>query len=152
MAAVLTLAAYAGLRAAEIAQLCWSDLDVDHGLLLVTDGKGGKQRTVPLHPAILAALQQLGQQRRGPVLVRRDGRSGHWTHSVVSKYANTYLHALGFSDTLHSLRHRYGTAVYFASHDLRLTQELMGHASPVTTAGYTAWDRSAASAIVNKLP
>lgn len=152
MAVILTLAAYAGLRAAEIAQLCWGDIDESNGLLLVVDGKGGKQRTVPLHDMILKALAQLGQQRRGPVLIRRDGKAGHWTHCGVSKYANTHLHGLGFPDTLHSLRHRYATALYFASRDLRLVQDLMGHASPATTAGYTAWDRRAATLVVSQLP
>lgn len=48
------------------------------------------------------------------------------------------------------LAHRYATVVYAACHDLRVVQELLGHASP-TTAGYTAWDADGAVDVVKAL-
>jgi site-specific recombinase XerC len=57
----------------------------------------------------------------------------------VSQIVNNWLHAHGIDHTLHTARHYFGTKVYAASSDLRLTQELMGHSNPGTTAGYTAW-------------
>src|SRR5262245_44755121 len=50
---ILLLAAYGGLRRAEIARLRWSDLDLETATVRVV-GKGGKVRTLPLHPLLLA--------------------------------------------------------------------------------------------------
>jgi len=49
------------------------------------------------------------------------------------------LHGLGITHSLHKLRHAYGTAMYAASNDLRMVQEVMGHSSPNTTAGYVGY-------------
>ena len=61
---------------------------------------------------------------------------------------NDYLKTLGIADTLHSLRHRFGTQLYRSSQDLRLTQELLGHVSIATTTLYAAADMRKASAAV----
>ena len=45
---------------------------------------------------------------------------------------------LGPGHTAHSLRHRFGTRAYAGAFDLRAVQELLGHASPATTARYVA--------------
>ena len=140
----LALAAYMGLRAHEIAMLCGDDLE--GGSLLVRDGKGGRQRVLPLHHEV---LRRLGTVDRGPLWTNT--RGGVLTANTVSHRANRYLHDLGIPETLHQLRHWFGTNVYRTSRDLRLTQELCGHASPVTTAGYAAWDPSAAAAVVGRL-
>jgi len=60
------------------------------------------------------------------------------TASQVSHLASRYLHESGSSSTFHALRHRFATDAYAASCELRLVQELLGHASPVTTAVYAA--------------
>jgi len=72
---------------------------------------------------------------------------------MVSRLCNDHLHSIGIPHTLHSLRHRYGTQVYRASgRDLRLTQELMRHKTPVSTALYTWVDPAEGAAVVAKLP
>ena len=72
--------------------------------------------------------------RRGPL----------WdeTAASISRKGNKFLHSLGIASTMHTLRHAFATKVYRASKDLRLTQELMGHSSPQTTAVYAAADQS----------
>ena len=50
--------------------------------------------------------------------------------------------------TLHQCRHRFATDAYRASHDLRLVQELLGHQSPSTTAGYTGYVLTDALSVV----
>ena len=72
--------------------------------------------------------------------------------AAVSRQINRFLHGpVGTACTAHTLRHAFLTAVYQSCHDLRLTQELMGHSSPQTTAGYAASDISQASGIVSGL-
>jgi integrase len=68
MAAVLTLAAYAGLRSCEIAGLEWSDLRREQDgtvFLHVRHGKGHKERTVEVGQVVLRALHRYGVKRRG---------------------------------------------------------------------------------------
>lgn len=148
--AILALAAFCGLRACEIAALEWSDVGRDSLLL---HGKGAKERVVPLHPVVTDALHHLPMPHRGPVLRRRDGSPGRVLPHRISQWANTYLHSHGIGETLHQLRHRYGSLTYqLSGGDIRMVQDLMGHASPVTTAGYSAWDVSKARDVVDRLP
>jgi integrase/recombinase XerC len=147
---ILCLAAFCGLRAGEISALEWSDVRRD---TLLLHGKGDKERIVPLHPLAKAALDNLPGKRRGPVLQRRDYQSGPVPPHRISQWANKYLHDNGITETLHQLRHRYGSLCYQLSNgDIRMVQDLMGHASPVTTAGYAAWDQSKASKVTRLLP
>ena len=57
-----------------------------------------------------------------------------------------------FVVTLHQCRHRFASVLYQQTHDLRLVQELLGHQSPETTAGYAAYDRAGAADAVNAIP
>lgn len=144
----LYLAAFQGLRACEIARLRGEDIDYDRTILVVNDGKGGKQRVLPLHPEVGPVLRYADLPSRGFVFPHWD-RPGPVKPHNVSHACNRYLHQLGIVATLHQLRHWFGTGIYKVSHDLRLTQELMGHADPATTAGYAAWevDKSAPAVI-----
>jgi integrase/recombinase XerD len=55
----------------------------------------------------------------------------------VSTCIRRALRAVGSTATAHQLRHSFGTAVLRSSHDLRVTQELLRHSSPASTAIYT---------------
>lgn len=128
----MVLAAYAGLRAAEIAAA--ERIHLREGSITVV-GKGGKTRIVPAHE-LVAREYANGQPW---VVPRLDGQAGPNRPWMVSRIVNDHLHSLGITDTLHSLRHFFGTHIYRATQDIRLTQDLLGHASPTTTAGYAAW-------------
>jgi hypothetical protein len=93
---------------------------------------------------VLAELRRTRLPKRGYLFLRRDGERGPNTPSMLSELANDHLHACGIPATLHQLRHRFGSRAYQGSHDLRLVQELLGHASPEMTAGYAAYDNAAA--------
>lgn len=145
----LELAAYAGLRAGEIARLDRRDV-LDHAdpPVLVVMGKGGRERVVPLAPRVRDALRRHGMPSAGLVFPRHDGKPGPNRRHVVSQLCSEHLRSLGIRATLHCLRHRFLTQVYRESRDLRVTQELAGHASPTTTAGYAAWSPDRAVAAV----
>lgn len=150
----LVLAGWAGLRACEISRLQRRDLDLegDFPSLLVADGKGGKQRVVPLHPAVVSALHAAGLPGSGYVFKRHDNQAGPVMPWLVSQLANNHLHSLGIEASLHQLRHRFGTKAYQGCQDLRAVQELMGHAFPQTTAGYAAPSETMATRAVRSLP
>lgn len=138
---MVLLMAYAGLRAGEVAGLRGEDvrLDLDPPVLFIADGKGGRQRIVPAHPVIVDALADA--PRRGPLFcyAPESGRAGPLPAYRVSQLVGDHLRACGIDGVGHQLRHTFGTAFYRQTRDLRATQEVMGHASPVSTAGYAAY-------------
>jgi len=82
---------------------------------------------------------------------RLDSEPGPLAPGRISQLASAHLSSLGIHATLHQLRHRFLTEVYRETKDLRLTQELAGHSSPTTTAGYAAWSPEAAALAVAAL-
>lgn len=135
----LMLAAYAGLRRAEIAGLHARDLLPNH--LMIT-GKGGKQRKVPIHPRLQAELQPA--RERGGYLF-----PGRWGEAVTADNMGRRLARLLQGDlTAHSLRRYFGTNVYGNTMDIRATQILLGHSSLATTQKYVkVTDDSLAAAV-----
>ena len=139
----LVLAAYQGLRCQEIAGLEGEDIDRTQRLLMVRHGKGDKDRIVPLHPAVETALADYPST--GPLFRLSDGRPMR-PHNV-SHRISAHFTRLGIDSSAHPLRHAFATGFYRLSQDLRLTQELMGHSSPATTAIYAGFDPAGAAKV-----
>jgi integrase/recombinase XerC len=148
-AAILALAGFAGLRACEIARLDWAEIGIGDKSphIRIIDGKGGHGRIVPISTTLAATLAVL-PHRRGPVIRRLDGQAGQCPPHRISSRANDYLHELGIPETLHQLRHRFASTAYQACQDIRAVQDLLGHASPTTTAIYAASASAVAIAAV----
>ena len=148
----LVLAGYGGLRAAEIAGLRAEDVHLDTDPpYLVVQGKGSKERVIPLGETAVRALREHGVPARGPVFRREDGRPGPNRPNMVTILAGTHLAAAGIPATLHQLRHRFATQVYRSTSDLLLTADLLGHSSVQTTRRYAAADPSKGIAAVRAL-
>ena len=127
---MLRLGAECGLRRFEIAKVSSRDVMRDLiGWSLVVVGKGDVQRLVPLEDDLAAEIMAYG----GWVF------PGRWGGHVEASYVGKHLSALlGEGWTAHSLRHRYATVTYEATHDLLLVSKLLGHASLETTQRYVA--------------
>ena len=131
---MVMLAAYAGLRCCEIAQVHSDDVMEDLvGWSLIVHGKGNKERTVPLRDDIAHLLRQ------APAGYVFPGRiDGHLSPARVSELISA---ALPVDVTAHQLRHWFASRTYQATgKDIRAVQELLGHASVATTQIYTAVD------------
>jgi site-specific recombinase XerD len=152
MAVWIALAAFAGLRCMEIAGLRVEDLYFhDDPRRLVVLGKGNKQRAVPMHPEVIRRLHAYGLPPSGYVFARRSSRQP-LNPSTVSRYVGRHLEELGIhGQGAHSMRHWFGTRTYGASRDLRMVQDLMGHANPATTAGYAKVSTADAARTVDSL-
>lgn len=141
------LAAYAGLRCIEIAGL--DRTDITRRAITIRRGKGGRPGVVPTHPAIWTAVAPLPP---GPLAVtdRGDRASAQWVSIRTALHFRRQLGMPGVA--LHRLRHWCGTEVYRRTRDIRVTQELLRHASPATTAGYTLVDDEERVAAIHALP
>lgn len=149
MRCFLLLAAFAGARCMEISQLRVEDIHRDQNVLLL-HGKGDKERLVPLHPDVYRALIGYGLPRAGYVFKTAKGTPLKPTS--ISRYVGKYLRSLGVDATAHQGRHSYATRIYQLSNgDLRMCQDLLGHASPSSTAIYAAWAPERAAAVVELL-
>jgi integrase len=151
MAAILGLAAFAGLRACEIARLTWADcyLDDDEPTARVL-GKGDRERIVDVSLELRDMLRAVPGSRRGPVIKRADGSPGHNTANRISKVGNDFLHENDVPDTLHSLRHRFITQVARLG-GIHRAREAAGHASITTTSIYTKVLRSEVRPLVEQV-
>lgn len=146
--ALLELGYAAGLRASELIGLDLEDLDVEPRLLRVR-GKGGVERWVPYGGAAEAALSAWVTQGR-PALAkvpevaavflnqrgRRLSRTGLW--GVLKRSARRA--GLRREISPHTLRHSFATHLLEGGADLRVVQELLGHADLATTQIYTKVD------------
>lgn len=139
-----------GLRASEACTLARSDMISTLGVLKVT-GKGEKQRLVPYgKPAEEALLEYLADCR--PRLLKPDGRdrdrvflsrTGRPLERVaVWQIVTRYARYAGLRDVHpHVMRHTFATHLLVGGADLRVVQELLGHASISTTQIYTRVDQ-----------
>ena len=142
--AVLTLLYGCGLRISEALGLTGSDTPLPDVLRII--GKGDKERLVPTLPAARAAVAEY--MRLCPYDLARDQplfrgtRGGPLNPRLIARVMEKARGQLGLpaSATPHALRHSFATHLLSAGGDLRLIQELLGHASLATTEAYTAVD------------
>ena len=143
--ALLELIYAAGLRVSEAANLDVGDLNMDTRELRVT-GKGNKQRAVLVGNTARDALSLYLSQVR-PGLANRDSRSalflnrygGRLSQRSIQDKVRRYAARVGLRPGVHThtLRHSFATHLLEGGADLRVVQELLGHASPATTQVYT---------------
>jgi integrase/recombinase XerD len=138
-----------GMRVSECAGFCIENLLPTEKLARVT-GKGAKERLVPVGDIALEWIERYCREER-PGLVkpgtdstlflnvrgRGFSRMGIW--KIVQKYA--HLAGIQHSVTPHTFRHSFATHLLEGGADLRIVQEMLGHASIVTTEIYTHVDR-----------
>ena len=136
-----------GLRLLEGVSLQVKDIDGQRKMVHVRQGKGGKDRYVPLPDAALQMLRKYWTTHRNPVWLFPSVHSFH-----APERASQYMHETGVQKafhaallesgvhkdaTVHTLRHSYATHLLEAGVHLRVIQSYLGHASPETTAIYT---------------
>ena len=135
----------AGLRVSELVGLDLADL-LDGGTALRVDGKGGRERVLPLvekaRVALRAWLGRSGELLRGradcgALLLNRS--AGRLTGRSVARALDRYALVCGARRHVHphALRHSFATHLLDMGADLRGIQELLGHASLSTTQRYT---------------
>lgn len=140
----IALGVYCGLRAAEAVAIRVEDFEGDE---LVVNGKGGRERRVPVRPEVFRALERVGWPKRGRFFPGA-------CEKAASTQIGTLLRNVGAPPriTFHSLRHRAGSEWYKASRDVKVVAELLGHASIETTMIYAEADVEHARMVVRQVP
>lgn len=145
-AAVLTLLYGCGLRISEALGLTGKALPL--GEVLKVRGKGNKERLVPVLPAARQAVEAYIAAFPGEILpsqpIFRGARGGALNAGIVQKLVRELRAQMGLPETAtpHALRHSFATHLLQAGGDLRVIQELLGHASLSTTQVYTGVDQA----------
>lgn len=157
--AMLELLYAAGLRVSELVGLPAKDIDLEVGYVRVF-GKGGKERVVPINRRAIHAVRVYREELKvpakdGPLFVGRAGRSPAallasavgrpLTRTAFWYELKKWARDAGVRKPLspHVLRHSFATHLLKGGADLRVVQEMLGHADISTTQIYTHLDREA---------
>jgi integrase/recombinase XerC len=146
--ALFTLLYGCGLRIAEALALDVRDAPAPGGeAMLRVVGKGGKERIVPVLPAVREAVAawlalRPDRQPASPLFV--GARGGRLDAAVAQRTLRHFRRLYGLPEhaTPHALRHSFATHLLAGGADLRSIQDLLGHASLSTTQRYTAVDEA----------
>lgn len=129
-----------GLRRSEVSNLNIGDIDFNNRMLIVRQGKWRKDRFVPISDVAIKFLKKyLGvrKNKEEPLFLGEHGRLSKATigtrFRILLKDLKMYKPGL----SVHSVRHSIATHLLENGADLRYVQELLGHTSIETTAGYT---------------
>ena len=139
------LAAYAGLRCIEIARIRREHISEQE--VWVRQGKGGRERFIPTHPALWRVVAELPA---GPIAVDKNKMT--LSAPQVSHRGNHRLRPLVPGASMHRLRHWFGTEAYRATRDVLAVRDLMGHADVATTQVYVEIVDGQREAAVSALP
>lgn len=149
--AILELLYATGARISELAGLSLDDVDEKSGLVRLL-GKGDKERIVPVGRFALAALEHWsapgargallgasGRRRADAKALFVSARGRRMSRQAIWRVVNEAARRVGIADkvTPHVLRHSFATHLLDHGADIRVVQELLGHASITTTQVYT---------------
>lgn len=140
-----------GLRVSELVGLKMSQIYADEEYIVV-QGKGDKQRAVPISPVALEQIERYVRQTRSLQVVRRGSedvlflnrRGAALTRVMVFYIVKQLCELAGIRKTVspHTLRHSFATHLLEGGANLRAIQQMLGHESITTTEIYVHIDRS----------
>jgi integrase/recombinase XerD len=151
--AILELMYATGCRVSEVANMTMNNVHLDEGYCLA-EGKGSKQRMVPLGLRAVAAIREYLEKQRPLLTKDRDLLSAPWIilsrsgkrlrREAIWELIKRYALRAGIDPEVspHTLRHSFATHLLAGGADLRVIQEMLGHASIQTTQIYTQVEHS----------
>jgi integrase/recombinase XerD len=156
--AMLELLYSSGLRASELTGARLETLDLDHRIIRVT-GKGNKTRLVPVGSKAVEAIAGYLDRERPGLVTKRTGSHVFLTHhgkgmtpARLWQIVKGHAGRAGLDQRVypHLMRHSFATHLLTGGADLRIIQELLGHADISTTQIYTHVEHSRLKAVHRK--
>jgi integrase/recombinase XerC len=148
-----------GVRVSELVRLNWGDIDFQLEIVRVV-GKGLKERIVPFGSVAKEALETYAAEQRklwrypcrGETPVFLNDRGKRITARSVARIVEKHLRQAGIAVKIgpHGLRHTFATHLLNSGADLRVIQEMLGHASLSTTQRYTHVNLDQLTAVYDK--
>lgn len=133
---MIVLASDSGFRYGELAPLTWDQVDFENAEATVI-GKGNKERTVPLSPISLAALESIKRISDGTNLVFPSKSIEGWDNRDANRSLAKFCKKAGVKKyTCHQFRHFFATYSLRDGADLKSISEILGHADVSTTLKY----------------
>jgi integrase/recombinase XerC len=157
--AILEVFYSTGVRVSELVGLNWGDIDFQLGIARVV-GKGLKERIVPIGAVAIQTLRDysLEQQKKwnltckGETPIFLNNRGSRITTRSIARIVEKHLREAGIPVKMgpHGLRHTFATHLLNSGADLRVIQEMLGHASLSTTQRYTHLNLDQLTAVYDK--
>jgi len=132
--AIISLAYSTGIRVSEVLNLKITDIDSKRMIINIVNGKGRKDRIVPLSEKILKLLREYFKDQRPKEYLFNGQNSLKYSKESCNKIVKKYI---GENYHFHLLRHSCATTLLESGVDLRIIQKLLGHSSVKTTEIYT---------------
>lgn len=144
--AILEVLYSTGIRRSELAHLKLYDVDADRGTLMVREGKGRKDRMVPIGERACAFVEKYSRDVRPELVVEPDEdwlfltyRGAAFSPDLLSELVGRYVKAAGLTTggACHLFRHAMATLMLENGADIRFLQQMLGHRRLTTTEVYT---------------
>lgn len=160
--AILKIFLYEGLRRSELINLAISDINFDENTILIRNGKGDKDRKIPLHPEVRNAIINYLNYRIKNGIMPADkndrealfvgDKKGQISATGLTNIIKRYAVRAGIEKRIypHLLRHTALTHWYKATGDIRFVQKIAGHTNLLTTEIYVHTDVSYLKEVMEK--
>jgi len=141
--AIFSTFIFSGIRSKELIHLKYTDIDVENLSLFVFQGKGGKDRVVPICYKLAESLKKYLTERQRlnktcPEFFASLNRNVGFTNSGLKRLVIKIKKASGINFTVHKLRHTFATLMLEGGCDIYSLSKMMGHSDIKTTTIYLA--------------
>lgn len=132
---------FAGLRKKELLKLRYTDVDIENLSIFINQGKGSKDRVVPMSHTLAQSLQRYFEERKHlnktcPKFFTSLNRNSGYTDSGLKRLVIQMRKASGIRFTIHKLRHTFATLMLEGGCDIFSLSKMMGHSDIKTTTLY----------------
>jgi len=141
--AIFSTFVFAGLRKSELLNLKYADVDIENLTIFVRQGKGSKDRVIPMNYTLAQSLKNYLVERKRlskscPELFTSLNRNVGFTDSGLKRLVVKIREVSGISFTIHKLRHTFATLMLEGGVDIYSLSRMMGHSDIKTTTIYLA--------------
>lgn len=141
--AIFSMFMFSGLRKNELLHLKYTDVDIPNLTIFVSQGKGNKDRIIPMSFTLAQTLKRYVEDRKRlrktcPEFFASLNRNQRYTEDGLKRLVDQMRKASGLKFTIHKLRHTFATLMLEGGCDIFSLSKMMGHSDIKTTTIYLA--------------